>query len=133
MPGAEGATRAMGQRDFAILDLARSAFAAELLHRLDHQENSAHTRMVRRESAAVGVQREVAVIAQAAATNKRPALAALTEPKILQGGQDGNGERVIDHRHVNVFVRDASPLKGKTAGLIGRDFEKIALAARRVA
>ena len=61
MAGAESAAGAVGQRDLAILDLARTAFAAQLLDRLDHQEHSAHPGMIRGEAAAVGVDREIAV------------------------------------------------------------------------
>src|SRR5690348_13806401 len=61
MPHAERAAGAMHQRHLAILHLARTAFAAKLLGRLDDEKNPAHPRMVRRQPAAVGVDREIAV------------------------------------------------------------------------
>ena len=57
MSQAERAAGAVCERDFAILDLARTAFATQLLGRFDHQEDSAHPRMIRRQSAAIGVER----------------------------------------------------------------------------
>src|SRR5258708_38492233 len=70
MTGAKRAASAMSERDFAIRNLARTAFAAQLLDRLDHQEHSTHPRMVRREPTTVGIDRKIAVVAQASATDK---------------------------------------------------------------
>src|SRR6185437_16273625 len=72
---AERATGAVAERQFAILDLARAAFAAQLPDRLDDQKDAAHPRMVRREPAAVGVGRERAVVAEPPPRNERAALA----------------------------------------------------------
>ena len=47
MTRAECTAGPVHQRDTAILHLARTAFAAKLLHRFDHQEHPAHHRMAR--------------------------------------------------------------------------------------
>src|ERR1700720_1894442 len=79
MPRAERAAGAVCERDFAIFDLPRPAFAAQLLGGFNHQKNSAHPRMVRRQAAAIGVDRELAVEAQPPTRHERAALAALAE------------------------------------------------------
>src|SRR5271169_923965 len=83
MPRAERAAGPVRERDFAILDLPRPAFAAQLFGRFNHQKNSPHPRMVRRQAAAIGVDWELAVEAQPPARHECPALAALAEAEIL--------------------------------------------------
>src|SRR6266436_6520457 len=89
VPGAERAAGAMRQRRLAILHLARTAFAAQLLDRLDHEENPAHPRMVRGEATAVRVEREIAVVAQPPARDESAALAALAEAEVLERCEHG--------------------------------------------
>src|SRR5579885_1308626 len=84
MARAERPAGAVAQGRRAIPDLARTAFAAQLLDRLDHQEDAAHARMVRREAAAVGVDRQIAVVAQPPAADESAALAAPAEAEILE-------------------------------------------------
>src|SRR5271165_5775629 len=90
---AERAAGAVAQRQLAVLDLARTALAAQLLDRLDHQEDAAHPGMVRRQPAAVGVDRKRAVGAQPPAGDERAALSALAESEILQRHQNRDSER----------------------------------------
>src|SRR6266404_1701513 len=111
MPRAECAAGAVCERDFAILNLARTAFAAQLLGRLDHQEDSAHPRMVRRQAAAVGVDWKIAVVTEPPAGYERAAFAAFAEAEILERREHGDRERIVDHRHVDIFVRDAGALQ----------------------
>src|ERR1700737_1864349 len=107
MPQAERAASAVCERDFAILDLARTAFAAQLPGRLDHQKDSAHSRMIRREPAAVGVDWKIAVVAEPPTGYERAALATFAEAEILERREHRDRERIVDHRHVDIFVRDA--------------------------
>src|SRR5277367_5757942 len=133
MTQAERAAGAVRERNFAILDLPRTAFAAQLFGRLDHEENSAHARMVRRQAAAISVDRKLAVETQPSTRHKRAAFATLAEAEVLQRRQHRYGERVVDHRHVDVFVGDARALEGQPPRLRRRYLEKVALPARRVA
>src|SRR5713101_5657509 len=132
MPRAERAAGAVCERDFAILDLARTALAAQLLGRFDHQEDSAHPRMVRRQAAAVGVDWKITVVAEPPAGYERAAFAAFAEAEILERRENGDRERIVDHCYVDVFVRDASALERKPSRLRRRNFQKIPLASRRV-
>src|SRR5258708_9947421 len=84
MPRAERAAGAVCERDFTILDLPRTAFAAQLLGRFDHQKDSAHPRMVRRQPAAVGVDWKIAVVTEPPARYERAAFATFTEAEILE-------------------------------------------------
>src|SRR6266436_7861381 len=90
MPQAERAAGAMCERDFAILNLARTAFAAQLLGRFDHQEDSAHPRMVRRQPAAIGVDWKIAVVAEPPTGYERAAFTAFTEAEILERREYGD-------------------------------------------
>src|SRR5579885_3770835 len=132
MTRAEFAAGAVAQRNLASLYLARSAFAAQLLDRFDHQENPAHPRMVRRQTPAVGIDRELAVVAQAATADEGATLSAFAEAEVLQRGQDGDREGIVDHRHVDILVADTRTLERQPSRLMGRDLEKVALAARGV-
>ncbi len=89
MASTERAAGAMDKGDLAILDLARTAFGTQLFDRLDHQKNSAHPGMIRRETAAVGIDGEVAVITQASAGDKSAAFSAFAEPEIFERRKDG--------------------------------------------
>src|SRR5258708_6185946 len=88
--------------------------------------------MIRRQAAAVGVDGEVAVEAESPAGYKCAAFAAFAEAEILERREHGDRERVVNHRHVDVFVRDAGALEREASRLRRRDLEKISLAARRV-
>src|SRR3984957_12113840 len=94
MPRSERAAGAVRERDFAVPDLPRSTLAAQLFGGFNHQKNPAHPRMVRRESAAVGVDWKFAVEAQPSARDERPPLAALAEAEILERRQHGDCESV---------------------------------------
>src|ERR1035437_7138568 len=64
--------------------------------------------MIRRQPSTIGVDRKFAVEAQPSARHECSAFAALAKAEILQRGEHGDRERVVDHRHVDVLVRDAS-------------------------
>src|SRR5216684_3891809 len=132
MPQAERAAGAVYERDSAILDLARAAFAAQLFGRFDYEENSAHPGMIRGEPAAVGVDREIAVEAEPPAGHECAAFTALAEAEIFQRRDHRDSERIVDHREVDIFVRDAGALEGEASRLRRGDREKIPLAARRM-
>ena len=61
--------------------LAGAALAAQLLGRLDDEEDAAHARVVRRQAAAVEVHRQRAAEADAAVADERAALADLAEAR----------------------------------------------------
>src|ERR1700733_14939494 len=107
MPGAERSASPMGQSDFAILDLTWTTFPPQFFDRFDDEKHPAHPRMIRREAAAIGVDREIAVVAQASAADESAALTALAEAQVLERRQNGDRKGVVDHRHVDVFVGDA--------------------------
>src|ERR1700678_1029986 len=113
MPGAERSASPVRQSDLAILDLTWTTFAPQLFDRFDDEKHPAHTRMIRREAAAVGVDREIAVVAEASAANESTALTALAEAQVLERRKDGDRKGVVDHRHVDVFMGDARALEGQ--------------------
>ena len=69
------------QASCGAVDLARAALAAQLLGRLDDEEDAAHAGVVRRQPAAVEVHRQRAAEADAAAGDERAALADLAEAR----------------------------------------------------
>ena len=107
----------MTQHEAAVLDLSRAAFAAQLFDGLDHEKDAAHPRMVGRQAAAVRVDRQRTPQADATVLHVRAALALLAESQALQGDADRDGERVVDHRHVEVGVGDAGAGHGLGPGL----------------
>ncbi len=83
---------------------ASPRLAAQLPRRFAQQEQAAHARMRRRESAAVGVGRERAAEPQVAAvvgTNGPPSPFG-AKPEILEHDQHRVGERVVHREHVDV-------------------------------
>src|SRR5262249_56787441 len=84
MAVAERAARAVDERDTAVAHLALSALAAQLLDGLDDEEDSAHAGMVRRQPAAIGVDRQLAAERDTAARHACAALAFLAAADILQ-------------------------------------------------
>ena len=57
MSESQGSTCAMTQGKLAVFDLTLPTFTPELLDGLNHQENSAHARMVGRQATPVGINR----------------------------------------------------------------------------
>src|SRR5258708_9246138 len=132
MTGAKRRAGDVGERDFVIFHLTRTAFVTQLLDGFDDQEHSAYPWMVGGKPTTVGVDREIAIETQTSATDEVATFAAFAKAKVLERRQHGDGERVVDHRHVDVFVSDARALEGEAPGLRRSDLEKIPLAARRV-
>src|ERR1700722_16245988 len=124
MPGAERSAGPVGQSDLAILDLTWTTFAPQLFDRFDDEKHPAHPWMIRRKAATIGVDREIAVETQASAADESAALTALAEAQVLEGCKDGDRKRVVDHRHIDVFMGDARALEGQASGLCSRNFEK---------
>src|SRR5919204_3767457 len=107
MPVAERAARAVHERNAAVGPLALAALTAQLFNRLDDQEDAAHAGMVRREPAAVRIDRQLAAELDASARHERSALALLAESEVLERDEHGDGERVVDHRQLHVAGREA--------------------------
>ena len=96
--------------------LAVAAFAAQLLDRLDEEEDPAHAGLARRQAPAVGVGGELAAHPQPAALDEGAPLALLAEAEALQGEQHRQGERVVDLDHVDLVGGDP----GLGEGLVSR-------------
>ena len=77
------------------------ALAAQLPHRLDHEEDAAHARMVRREPAAVRVHRQLAAEPDAPVLDEAAALARLAEAEVLERREHGDREGVVDRAEVD--------------------------------
>src|SRR5580704_19134762 len=127
MPGAQCAAGAVRDRELAILDLARTAFVAQLLGRLDDEEDSAHSRMIRRQPATISIDGKRAIETDAPARNERPTLAALAKAKVLELRDHRDGEGVVDHAHVYIGMLDARALERELAGLRRRVLEIVAM------
>src|ERR1043166_7972746 len=80
----EDAAIAMRDRGLGVLHLARAAFAAQLPHGLDQQEQAVHAGMAIREAAAIRVDREFAAGRDAAARDKRAALPLCAEAEVFE-------------------------------------------------
>jgi hypothetical protein len=109
MPGGQPAAGAVGDRETRPGDL-RGRRAAELSGGLDQQEDAAHAGVGRRQPASVGVQRRSTRLVEAQPTpvSERAALALGAEAQVFQGDDHGDGERVVNHRDVDL----AGPLAG---------------------
>ncbi len=97
-------------------DLTLPAFASELLHCFDQQEDAPHTGLARRQAAPVGVGGKGAAHAQGAALDEGAALTFLAEAEAFEGEEDGEGEAVVDLDDVDVGGGDA----GLAECLLGR-------------
>ena len=69
---------------FRAVDLASAAFAAQLAHRLDQQEQAVHAGVAIGQAAAIGVDRQLAAGGDPAALDKPAALAFRAEAEIFQ-------------------------------------------------
>ncbi|CFO11248.1 Uncharacterised protein [Bordetella pertussis] len=99
------------------LDLALAALAAQLRHRLDDGEQPVHARMVARQAAAIGVDRQAAARRDRAALDERAGLALGAEAQVLQEQQRVDGEGVVQHHMVHVARRHAGHLARAPARL----------------
>src|SRR5438270_115679 len=115
MPQPEASAGPVNQRQLAVLDLARTAFAAHLFDRFDDQKDAAHPRMIRREPTAVGIDRKIAVESETAAADECAALAALAEAQVFERHQDSDRKRIVDHREIDLGGLYAGALEGELA------------------
>ena len=77
---------------FGAVDLA-GRLASQLTYRFEQQEESAHPRMIRRQSTAVGVQRQSGLIErQVAILDELPDFALAAEAKVFQHHGDRDAE-----------------------------------------
>src|SRR5690242_15563679 len=99
MPCTQRTAGAVRQREIAVLHLNRRVrFAAQLTHRLDDLGDAAAVRrMVAAQSAAIGVERQLADTGdQIAVRYKLAALPLFAEAQVLELHQHRDGEAVID-------------------------------------
>src|SRR5262249_20061503 len=137
VPGAELAAVAVRDRQPGALDLSGRG-TTQLPGGFYQQEDAAHARMVGRESATIGVERRRPgpVPAQPAALDVLAALALLGETEVFQDGQHGDGERVVDHRDVDLVRTDPGLTERGRSGdrrRAGRDVPAVARIADRFA
>src|SRR5438045_9449279 len=78
----EDATIAVRNRRLGVLHLALAAFAAQLPHHLDQEEQAVHPGVTVREAATIGVDRQAAAGRDAAAGDELSALAFRVETDI---------------------------------------------------
>ncbi len=90
-------------------DLARAAFAAQLPHRLDQQEQAVHAGVAIGQAAAVGVDRQAAAGRDAAALDEAPAFALRAEAEIFEEQDRVDRERVVELDDVDVRRAPARP------------------------
>src|ERR1700675_324404 len=87
----------MHQRNLRVLDLPRTAFAAQLLHRLgDRIQRPGLTGMAMRQQAAVRIDREFAAQLDATAFNEASALALRTKAKVFELDDDYRREAIVE-------------------------------------
>src|SRR5579885_790782 len=98
----QDAAVAVGDRGLGALDLARAAFAAELAHRLDQQEQPVHAGVAIAEPAAVGVDRQGAARGDAAALDKAAAFALLAEAEVFEEQDRVDREGVVKLDDVDI-------------------------------
>src|SRR6059058_4783390 len=122
---AEHASRAVDERELRVGDLRLLSLAAQLPHGLDHEEDAAHAGVVRREAAAVGIDRQRAAEPDAAAGTEGAALARLAEPERLERREDRDRVGVVDHAAVDVVVPDPRARERQRTGLRGGDVEQV--------
>lgn len=89
----------------------RCVVAAQLLGRLDQQEQSAHAGMTRRQATAVGVGGQLAAQSQPAVGDERSTVTFGAEPEVLEGEQQHAGEGVVDAAQVDVIGRHPGALQ----------------------
>src|SRR2546423_922782 len=122
---AEHASRAVDEGELRVGDLRLLPLAAQLPHGLDHEEDAAHAGVVRREAAAVGIDRQRAAEPDAAAGTEGAPLARLAEPERLERREYRDRVGVVDHAAIDVVVPDPGARERQRTGLPGRDVEEI--------
>ena len=97
----------MGDGEFGSVDLA-VGFASELADGFEQEEETSHARVVGGEAAAVGVEGQPGLIeGQVAVFDELADLALGAESEVFEHHGDGDAERVVDHRDVDLVGRDA--------------------------
>ena len=119
MSKSKGSPCAMTEGELAVLDLTLPTFTPELLDGLNHQENPTHAGVVGRQSAPVGINRQLTAKADTSVLDERTAFTFFTKAKTFQGHTHCYGERVLDHGHVKVCMLHSGPLHSLGTGLFG--------------
>src|SRR4051794_27822276 len=105
----------MGDREIAVRHLyLRMGFATQLADRLeDFGHAAAVDRVIAAETAAVGVERQLADARDKVAVgDELAALAFLAEAEVFELHQNRDGEAVIDRSVLDILRRDARFLEG---------------------
>ena len=113
----------------------RVRLAAQLAHGLDDLRHAAAVgRVVVAQAAAVGVHREAPDAGDSVAVgDEPPALALRAEPQVLELHHDGDGERVVDRRVLDVRRRHACLLERRRARTAPPPTGEVDAPARRCA
>ncbi len=104
------------QRVLRVLDLALAGFTAQLPHRLDQVVGRAR-RLPRRDLAAAGIERQVAVVREVVIADERAALARLAEAECLELQHDRDDEVVVGVKRGDVLDAEA----GRAERLLAAD------------
>ena len=83
--------------------------------------------MVGGQAASVGVDGEFAAQLDSSSADEIASLALLAEAEVFKGFDHGDGEGIVNHRHIDIGVGDASHGKGVGVALLGGDFDEVAL------
>ena len=105
----------MADRDLGIGDLGGGG-AVHLAHALPRRADTVHAGMHIAQSAAIGVERQLAARRGVAPGDEGAGLTARHKAQIFEAVKSGDAQRVADHKMVDVVVRDASRGKGLGAG-----------------
>src|SRR5574341_969082 len=96
----------------------RSRLAAKLTGGLEKQVHAAPPRVIGGKAAAVGIERRLTRVVepQPRAFYEIAAFALLGEAEVLEASEDGDGERVVHHRHVHLLRTYACLPKSERSG-----------------
>ena len=99
----------------AVGDLRRACLVPQLAGRFDQEKDASHPRVAGRQSAAVGVEGEVAAASEMPLGDVRAALALLAEAEALEQEQHGDREAVVELHRVDFGRRQAGLGQGGRA------------------